>query len=221
MRTFTSWNEKMRDQARSTAGKTRWGRGAAILLPSTAAVCAMSYGLTTGAMAATFNVADQPLLVTVESVDGTGIAAVMSSVNSKSPDGSTRPVGTLHVAISEGKLHGVCIIAKQTVKGFGFSIVIKAATTGEGTGQNLVLDATDAKAFNVTAQDLTVGRSADEISLNGQSLGGAAGGLGIDGPNAKVHLENVVGVAWSAELLGAIKASDFTATIKPGDVTSC
>lgn len=221
MRTLTSWNASMRAQARNSRGSTRWGRGSAIILPSAAAVFAMSYALTSGAMAASFNVADQPLLATIESVDGIGLAAVVSSVNSKGPDGSTRPVGTLHVAIGQAKLHGVCIIAKQTIKGVGFSIVIKAATNGEGSGQNLVFDATEAEAFNVTTRDLMVGRSADEVRMNGQSLGGQAGGLGIDGPGARVHLENLRATAWAAELLGAIKAGDFSATIKPGAVTSC
>ena len=73
----------------------------------------------------------------------------------------------------------------------------------------------------MTAKDLMVGRSADEVSLNGQSLGGQAGGLGVDGPHARVHLENLRATAWAAELLGAIKAGDFSATIKPGEVTSC
>ena len=130
MRTFTSWNESMRAQARTSRGGTRWGRGSAIILPSTAAVCAMSYALTSGAMAASFNVADQPLLATIEMVDGTGLSAVVSSVNAKGPDGSSRPEGTLHIAIGDAKLRGVCIIAKQTIKGVGFSIVIKAATNG-------------------------------------------------------------------------------------------
>ncbi|CAM3808367.1 DUF6230 domain-containing protein [Smaragdicoccus niigatensis] len=218
---FGSWNNGMRTKAKTTTGGTRWGRGLALIVPSTAAVAALSYSLQAGAMAASFNVADQALIAHIESVDGNGLAAVVSTVNAKNADGSTRPVGTLHLAIGNGKLRGVCIIAKQTVMGVGYSIVIKAATTGEGTGQNLVLDATDAKAFNVTAENLLVGRSADEISLNGQSLGGQPGGLGIDGPDAHVHLENVTGTAWSAELLGAIKAADFTATIKPGEVTTC
>ncbi|WP_245541623.1 DUF6230 family protein [Smaragdicoccus niigatensis] len=216
-----SWNDGMRTQASTAAGRTRWGRGLALVVPSTAAVAALSYSLQSGAMAANFNVADQALIASIDSVDGTGLAAVVSSVNAKNADGSSHAVGTLHLAIGHGKLRGVCIIAKQTIKGVGYSIIIKAATTGEGSGQNLIFDATDAKAVNVRAQNLLVGRSADEISLNGQSLGGQAGGLGIDGPDAIVHLENLHATAWSAELLGAIKAADFTTTIKPGEVTTC
>jgi hypothetical protein len=220
-RALNSWNAGMyEDSARSTSG-TRWGRGLALMVPSTMITCAAAYALSSGAMAASFNVADQPLLTTIETVDGTGVAAVVSAVSAKSADGSIRQVPTLHVAISRGTLKGVCIIAPQKVAGMTYSIVIRAAETGIGTGQNIVLDATEAKGFNVNARDLMVGRSADEISLNGRSLGGQPGGLGIDGPNAVVHMENVVGTAFSAELLGAIQASDFSATIKPGVVTSC
>ncbi|MCE5291460.1 MAG: DUF6230 family protein [Nocardiaceae bacterium] len=219
--TAGEWSDGMRAQAKTTTGGTRWGRGLALFVPSAAAVAALSYSLQSGAMAASFNVSDQALIANIESVDGNGLAAVVSTVNAKSVDGSTHPVGTLHLAIGHGKLRGVCIIAKQTVKGIGYSIVIKAATTGEGSGQNLIFDATEAQAVNVKVQNLLVGRSADEVSLNGQNLGGQAGGLGIDGADASVHLEKIHATAWSAELLGAIKAADFTATIKPGEVTTC
>lgn len=218
---LAGWNDRMRLQSESSRHGTRWGRGSVLMLPASGVVALLATQLASGAMAASFNVANAPLEAHIDTIDGTGIAAVISSVNAKNADGSTTPIGTLRAVIGKGKLKGVCIIAKQTVMSHTYSVVIKAAQTGEGVGQNITLDASQAQGFNVNLKNVNVGRSADEVGLNGQRLGGEPGGLGIDGPDATVHLERLVGTAYSAELLGAIQASDFTASVKPGEVTAC
>ena len=213
----TSWHTNMSFAADENHAGTRWGRGMAVIAPATAAAAAIGLSISGGASAASFNVANVPLTAYVDRVDAEGLAAVMGSVNAKNADGSKTTQATLHAALTSGSLHGVCAIARQNIMGVAYALVIHAANDGGAEGSNIILDATEATGTNVKVQNVTVGRSADEISLNGQNLGGEPGGFGIDGTDATAHLENIVATAYGAELVGALKASDFTAKIEKGE----
>jgi hypothetical protein len=211
------WKARMDADSEAVNAGTRWGRGMAVIAPATAVAAALGMSIAGGSFAASFNVANVPMTAYVDRVDAHGLAAVIGSMDVKNADGSTTTQATLHAALTSGSLNGICAIVRQEILGVDYALVLRAATDGVASGSNIILDATEAEGENVNIKDVTIGRSADEISLNGQNLGGTPGGFGIDGTDTTAHLENVVATAYGAELVGALQASDFTAKVEKGD----
>ncbi len=216
-------NAEVRDAARTApANRTRWGRGSMALLPSMALVAGLGASMAQGALAANFNVADKPMLLTVQSLDAQGMAIVVNSVNAANPDGSTRPEAILSASVGSGTLTGVCIIAQQKLLGGTYSVVLAVPPdAGLASGANLQFDVRSLVGHNVALANAQLGKSAELLAINGVSLNGQPGGFGVDVSEGTAHLENVSGNALGATILGSLQAPTFDASIKPGEVSSC
>lgn len=218
-----SFNAEVREAA-STAprNRTRWGRGAAVMLPSMAVVTGLGGAMAQGALAANFNVADKPMTLYVDSLDAQGLGIVVSSLNVAGTDGKTKPEAILHAAVGSGTLSGVCIIAHQSILGGTYSVLLSVpADSGLASGANLQFDVTKLVGHNVTLANGLIGKSAELLSMNGVSLDGQPGGFGVDVSEGTAHLENVEGSARGATILGSLQAPTFDASIKPGEVNRC
>ena len=218
-----SFNTEVLDAAHSAPeNRTRWGRGTAVMLPSMAVVAGLGAAMAQGALAANFNVADKPMSLTVDALDAQGLAIVVSSLTVSDTKGGSRPEAILHAAVGSGTLTGVCIIAQQEILGGTYSVVLSVPPdSGLASGANLQFDVTSLVGHNVTLANGLIGKSAELLSINGVSLDGQPGGFGVDVSEGTAHLENVVGSARGATILGSLQAPTFDASIKPGEVTSC
>lgn len=217
------WNEQIVAAAdgKATNG-TRWGRGALIFAPAAAAVVGIGAALSQGALAANFNVANSPIELHINSVEAEGLAIVMSPASLKDESGGTQSKGVLHAALGSGQIDGLCLIAKQTLMGVTYSVVLMIPQGEErASGSNVQFDVESLVAHDVALTNAILGKSADEISLNGQTLGGQPGGFGLDATNGTAVLNDVSGTAYGASILGSLQAPVFDASIKPGEVTSC
>lgn len=218
-----SWNEHILAEAKgeSTNG-TRWGRGWLILLPTGLAVAAIGSAISQGALAANFNVANQPIELHIDQVEAQGLGIVMAAANLKDSNGNTETKGILHAALGSGQIDGICMIAKQSLMGVTYSVVL-SVPPGEqkASGANVQFDVEGLVAHDIALTNALLGKSADEISLNGQSLGGQPGGFGLDATEGTAVLNDVSGSAYGASILGSLEAPVFNASIKPGEVTSC
>ncbi|MCE5287739.1 MAG: DUF6230 family protein [Nocardiaceae bacterium] len=218
-----TFNANVRHAANTApSNRTRWGRSSAVIVPSLAVVTGLGAAMTQGALAASFNVADKPMSLAVQSLDAQGLDIVVSSLNVTDTKGNTKPEAILHAAVGSGTLTGVCIIASQSILGGTYSVVLSVPPdAGLANGQNLQFDVTRLVGHNVTLSNALIGKSADLLAVNGVSLNGQPGGFGVDGSEGTAHLENVEGTARGATILGSLQAPTFDASIHPGEVKSC
>ena len=217
------WNERILAAADGDATNgTRWGRGGLIFAPAAAAVVGIGAAISQGALAANFNVANAPLALHIDSVDAQGLAIVMQPTNLKDSNGDVQTKGILHAALGSGEIDGICMIAKQSIMGVDYSVVLSAPAGAEkAAGSNVLFDVESLVAHDVTLTNAILGKSADEISVNGQSVGGQPGGFGLDASDGTAILKDVNGTAYGASILGSLQAPVFDASIRPGEVTSC
>ncbi|MBJ8348444.1 DUF6230 family protein [Antrihabitans sp. YC2-6] len=218
-----SWSDHLLEESEGKAkAGTRWGRGSLVLIPTGAAVVAIGTAISQGALAANFNVANQPIDLHINKVTAQGLGIVMASASVKDDQGNSTPKGILHAALGSGEIDGICMIAKQSLMGVTYSVVL-SVPEGEqkATGANVQFDVEGLVAHDVALTNALLGKSADEISLNGQSLGGQPGGFGLDATNGTAVLNDVSGSAYGASILGSLEAPVFEASIQAGEVTSC
>ncbi len=212
-------NRDMLDAAdNGTPHGTRWSRGLAALLPATLVAGFMGAGIVQGVLAANFTVSAQPLEVGIKHADANGLALVMAAQDTRGTDGQVTSQPAAKVALGTANaVDGLCIIVKQTLLGQTVSLVIKAADTGPATGNNVEFVVTELNAGQTELSNVLIGRSADEVAMNGVPLGGQPGGFGLDASEGTAKLDNVTGTAIGASVLGALKAPDFAAKIHRGE----
>lgn len=153
---------------------TRWGRGLAVLVPTAVAAGFVGVAITQGALAAGFNVADQPFEMRVSELQGNGLGVVIGAANVKSADGSVSQKAVLHAGLNSADIAGLCLIAKQNFMGAAYSVLLSAGGDERAGGQNVMFDVTDLDATPAVLSGALLGRSADEIFAAGQSLGGVS-----------------------------------------------
>jgi hypothetical protein len=224
MNSVKSWNRDVLEAADGDVKVgTRWGRGASIIVPSFLAIAGIAAAIGNGALAANFNLANQPIDLHINSVTADGMGIVMSSANVKNEDGSMNPTALLHAAIGSGQIDGICMIAKQSILGATYSVILSVppGLPELTTGANVQFDVTDLVAHDIKITNAFIGKSADDLEVSGQNLGGQPGGFGFDAGNGTAVLNDVSGTARGASILGSLEAPVFNASIKPGEVTSC
>ena len=224
LKSVKSWNRDVLDAAEGDVKVgTRWGRGASIIVPSFLAIAGIGAAIGNGALAANFNLANQPISLHINSVTADGMGIVMASANVKNEDGSLNPTALLHAAIGNGQIDGVCMIAKQTILGATYSVVLSVPPGLDelATGANVQFDVTELVAHDVKITNAFIGKSADDLQVSGQTLGGQPGGFGFDAGNGTAVLNDVSGTALGASILGSLEAPVFNASIKPGEVENC
>lgn len=152
--------------------------------PAAAAVVVIGAAISQGALAANFNVANSPLTLHINSLDAQGLGIVVAPTTLKDANGETISKPVLHAALGSGQIDGICMIAQQSILGVTYSVVLSAPSGPErASGANVQFDVESLSAKDVALSNVIIGKSADDISLNGQSLGGQPGGFGLDAAN--------------------------------------
>lgn len=217
-----AWHAAMLDEAEDgTRRGTRWGIGAGALGPSIATVAVLGFAITQGALAASFNVSNQKFLLNVKELEGTGLGAVLAAENVKDPNSKKDQTGVLHAALAQAQLSGLCIVVHQSMLGVKYSITVGAGGTANATGDNLFFDITDLNSSPAILKGAVLGVSADEIGVNGTSLGGQPGAFGLDVTRGTVNLRNVVASAYQAQVAGALTLPNLGINVKLGDAKGC
>ncbi len=198
---------------------TRWGRGLAVLLPTAVVTALLGGAIVQGALAAGFNVANQPMDLRVGTLQGQGLVAVMGSASVKNDDSSTTEKAVLHAGLNSGTLENLCLIVKQNFMGATYSILLTAKDGGPASGENLMFDVTSLEGRDAVLSKAILGRSADEAYAAGQSMGGQPGGFALDVSEGDVTLNNVVASAIGAQVLGNLKVPHLNLELVPGEGT--
>jgi hypothetical protein len=214
-----AWHERMLTTAEEGPGYgTRWGRGAAALVPAGAAVTAIGAAVSNGVLAANFNVVNQKFTLNVAQLDGTGLGAVLAAARTGA---SGDAPGVLHAGLASAKLSGTCILVHQSLLGVPYTITIGALGATPSNGTNLYFDVTDLTATPATLSGAILGESADAVTVNSTPLGGAPGGFGLDLSRGTVTLRNVVASAYQTQVVGALTLPDLGIHVKLGNSNGC
>lgn len=215
-----SWNTEMRDDAQQRHG-TRWGRCAAVMLPTLVITGVLGFAVGQGALAASFNVADQPFEIRSTELSGNGLGAVIAAENVKSDNGAVQPTAVVHAGLNSADISGLCLIAKQNFLGAAYSILVSSGGDQKAGGQNVMFDVTDIEAMPALLSKAILGRSADEVVAAGQNLGGQPGAFGLDVGEGSVTLQNVKATAYNAQVVGQLAIPQLRISLRPGEAEGC
>jgi hypothetical protein len=210
----------MRVDAEDGARKgTRWTRSFAVMIPASIVSVFIGNAIVEGVLAAGVNVANQPLTMHIDEMNGSGLGIILGAVNAKNPDGSVTPQAVVHGAAQKADITGLCGLIKQSVLGVDYTIVLRASG---GSGENMIFDLVSGELDDtvLSGGEAVVGKSADDVSVGSQSLGGLPGGFGLDAVTANVTARNISGSAYSAQILGSMTIPHLTLDIEPG-AASC
>ncbi len=196
---------------------TRWVRGVAVLLPATLAAGLVGAGIVQGALAANFTVGSQPLDLVLKRADAKGLGIVMVSTDMRSPDGSTNPEPVVKASLGSANIDGLCAVVKQSLLGQTVALQIVAAAKGQAQGSGIDFLVTELNVGETELTNAVLGRSADEVAVDGQNMGGQPGGFGLDVSQGTAVLNDLTGKAVGASIMGALKAPDFSASLHKGD----
>jgi hypothetical protein len=216
------WNDRMLAQADEPQRMgTRWRRSTFAFAPATAAVVSIAYLMVQGVLAASFNVANQPFDLHVAQLDGQGLGAVLAAESVKNSHGSTSHQGALHAGLAAANIQGLCIVIKQPLFGIPYSITLSAGHGDTVSGRNLYFDIGNLNATPAVLKGAILGESADAVNVNGNSLGGAAGGFGLDNSRGTATMSNVDASAYQAQVAGSLTLPHLSIGVHLGTVTGC
>ncbi len=156
--------ENSQASARSPWGHVRWGRFAAIMVPS-AVAAAVLIGLTSaGAVGASISVSGRAYEVTASQLRGSGFEQFGKVVTSRSAD---HPVALS--AIRYAKITNLC----QSVSVGGFTMLLRAGTGKTPvSADNLIVDA-DQLSGTATFHNIAIGQDASTLTEDPGTTGQA------------------------------------------------
>ncbi|PZF93955.1 DUF6230 family protein [Micromonospora deserti] len=135
-------------------GRTRWRRFAALMVPATAVAGTIVFGMSNGAIAASFAVSGETFKVSASELNGEGF--VQYGRIAEEADGTKHPVAVS--GIRNARLHNLC----QSVKPKGTPVVLTIRAGGGGTpvrASDLLIDM-DSLEGDAEFKNINIGQDA-------------------------------------------------------------
>ncbi|MEV4481315.1 DUF6230 family protein [Micromonospora coxensis] len=140
-------------------GRTRWRRFAAMMVPATAAVGAILFGMQSGAIAADITVSGQTFKIAADRLEGDGFKQYGGIVKEK--NGKTHPVALSE--IDSAKLYKLCQSVRADLPGLPVVLTINAGDDEPATARDLLI-AMDTLEGNATFSNIKIGRDATDLN---------------------------------------------------------
>lgn len=196
-------------------GRVRWGRFAAIVVPSLAATGAL-LGLTaSGALASSFSISGQQFQVSADQLEGSGFQQ-FATVDQKV--GGLQPVAESEIGSAQ-----ITNLCQSVVANFPFGLgtyTLRISAGGGGTpvsASSLIIDANQLSGSTATFKDINIGQ--DASTLNAVS-GVPLGTVGTFGQQAShVSISNLHQTAFSTSA-GTFTLPGFSLNLSAGS-NSC
>lgn len=147
-------------------GRTRWWRFAAMAVPATAAVGAILFGMSTGAIASDVTVSGQTFKIGADRLEGDGFKQYGGVVREKGEDGKTRPIAVAE--ISSAELYNLCQSIRSDLPGLPVVLTINAGEGKEPARAKDLLIAMDSLDGNATFTNIKIGRDATDLNATAQ-----------------------------------------------------
>ncbi|GII26484.1 DUF6230 family protein [Planosporangium mesophilum] len=176
-------------------GRTRWRRFAAVVLPAAAAAGAIVFGMSNGAIAASFAVSGQTFKVSADRLVGTGFVQYGGAVHPKDEaTGKAKDVPVATSGIADARLYNLCQSVK--VPGMPVSLVINAGGDPDAPAHatNLLIDMADLQG-DATFTNIHIGQDAGTLDAAGPDVKGQSGSFAQQASD--VEIKNLKQVAWS------------------------
>ncbi|WP_200210129.1 DUF6230 family protein [Micromonospora coerulea] len=171
----------MQDQI-DNPGRTRWRRFAAMMVPATAAVGAILFGMQSGAIASDITVSGQTFKIGAERLEGDGFKQYGGIVKEK--NGKVHPVALSE--ISSAELYKLCQSVRADLPGLPVVLTINAGDDKPATAKDLLIGM-DSLGGNATFTNIRIGRDATDLNASAQ-----AGSFGQDAQHVTIRdLEQV------------------------------
>lgn len=151
-------------QGKSVQGRTKWRRFAALMVPSAALAGAVMFGMSNGAIAASFAVSGQSFKVSADKLEGEGFKQY-GGVALEQELAGIHPVAVSE--IEKATLTNLCQSVKVPAPLIG-DVVLRIEAGGNGTpasARDLVIDMT-ALSGDAEFTDINIGRDANDLTPN-------------------------------------------------------
>ncbi|SHE76302.1 DUF6230 family protein [Streptoalloteichus hindustanus] len=172
-------------------GRTRWGRFAMALAAGGLGVGVLMFGMSSGALAASFTVAGTSFKASADGLEGTGFVQY-GSVDRSADKAHPVAVNGMRTA----KLDNFCqSMVVPGLPGVG-EVTVKITAGGEGgmTAENLVINLEELNA-DLTLGNAQIGVDAGQLSKGPEGAVGTAGTLGLQADT--IRLGALRQTAWS------------------------
>ncbi|GAB7049136.1 DUF6230 family protein [Catenuloplanes indicus] len=179
-------------QEKQAKGHVRWRRAAVLAVPTVIATGFMIFGMSNGAIAASFSVSGSTFKVAADRLEGDGFAQYGGIATEE--NGERHP--TAVSAIREAELYNLCQSVNASNPLVGRVILTINAGSGDkpATASNLALDV-DEFSGDATFSNIEIGRDASTLNKGGD---GANGQPGLFGQQADhVTINNLRQVEWT------------------------
>ncbi|WP_328421434.1 DUF6230 family protein [Micromonospora sp. NBC_00389] len=147
-------------------GRTRWRRFAAMAVPATAAVGAILFGMSTGAIASDVTVSGQTFKIGADRLEGDGFKQYGGIVREKGEDGKVHPMALAE--ISSAELYSLCQSVRSDLPGLPVVLTINAGEGKEPARAKDLLIAMDSLDGNATFTNIKIGRDATDLNATAQ-----------------------------------------------------
>ncbi|WP_030609552.1 DUF6230 family protein [Streptomyces fulvoviolaceus] len=157
-------------------GATRWRRSSLLLLPSVAAVAAMTVAMAEGALAASIGVSGQQFKVTAAQVDGSQVAGFPASV--RSADG--KELETIRLGFQSALLKKLCLTQVAHIPLIGdVTLTLKSGGSEPVAVTDFIADATQVLGEKGKLSDVEVGVDASRLTRAVEGGRGPQGRFGL------------------------------------------
>ncbi|WP_346537669.1 DUF6230 family protein [Micromonospora sp. DPT] len=157
-------------------GRTRWRRFAAMMVPATAAVGTILFGMQSGAIASDITVSGQTFKIGAERLEGDGFKQYGGIVKQK--NGKVHPVALSE--ISSAQLYKLCQSVRADLPGLPVVLTINAGDDKPATAKDMLI-AMDSLDGNATFTNIRIGRDATDLNASAQ-----AGSFGQDAQHVTI-----------------------------------
>ncbi|SCE72276.1 hypothetical protein GA0074695_0597 [Micromonospora viridifaciens] len=145
---------------RQVDGGTRWRRFAAMMVPATAVAGAIVFGMSNGAIAASFDVSGQTFKVRASKLVGDGFKQYGGIAEEKG--GVQHPVAVSEIA--RAKLYDLCQSVDATTMGIPIVLTINAGGGGKPARASGLLIDMDSLEGDAEFKNIKIGRDASDLN---------------------------------------------------------
>ncbi|MCI4063217.1 DUF6230 family protein [Micromonospora sp. R77] len=146
------------------SGRTRWRRFAAMMVPATAAVGAILFGMQSGAIASDITVSGQTFKIGAERLEGEGFKQYGGIVREK--NGKVHPVALSEIGSAD--LYKLCQSVRADLPGLPVVLTINAGDKDPATAKDMLI-AMDTLEGDATFTDIKIGRDATDLNPTAQA----------------------------------------------------
>lgn len=209
----TGRGRRTRGAARAGRGHTRWRRFVLTFAVGGLASLGLLFGLSQGALAASFSVAGSAFKINADRLSGTGLVLYGGEVRSASGGKAVASLGVRKAAIKD-----FCtsfVVRNLPILG---AVSIKLDNPGDLTGDNMLLDVSELGASTLTLKGAQLGKDAGQLTGGPADAQGPAGSTGVQA--AELQATGLKGDTW-ALTAGTVSLNGVTLTARPGTANTC